>query len=109
MSGELFQEQPIIRKGRVRVVERPVDFPEAVGAKCAYHIENAVKPEGRSGGDRSLEGEYPKPAKTPRVIHYTNGGPWFEQWRGCDYADLWIRERDLYLQSPDAAEARESA
>ena len=56
-----------------------------------------------------LEGEYPKPEKTPRVIHYTNGGPWFEQWRGCDYADLWVRERDLYLQSPDAAEARESA
>ncbi len=46
-----------------------------------------------------LEGEYPKPAKTPRVIHYTNGGPWFDQWQNCDYADLWLSERDLYLQS----------
>ena len=46
-----------------------------------------------------LEGEYPKPAETPRVIHYTNGGPWFAEWQDCDYADLWLRERDLYLQS----------
>jgi lipopolysaccharide biosynthesis glycosyltransferase len=46
-----------------------------------------------------LEGEYPKPDMTPRVIHYTNGGPWFEEWQNCDYADLWTQERDLYLQS----------
>lgn len=49
-----------------------------------------------------LEGEYPKPAQTPRVIHYTNGGPWFDEWQQCDYADLWLAERDRYLQ----AEAR---
>lgn len=46
-----------------------------------------------------LVGEYPKPQKTPRVLHYTVGGPWFEDWRNCDYADLWLHERDLYLQS----------
>lgn len=46
-----------------------------------------------------LEGEYPRPAKTPTVIHYTNGGPWFEEWMDCDYADLWLRERELYLGS----------
>ena len=50
-----------------------------------------------------LEGEYVKPAATPRVIHYTNGGPWFEQWHNVDYADLWLQERDLYFQSLDAA------
>jgi hypothetical protein len=43
-----------------------------------------------------LEGEYPKPATPPRVIHYTNGGPWFDEWQDCDYADLWLHERDLY-------------
>lgn len=48
-----------------------------------------------------LEGEYPKPDRTPRVIHYTNGGPWFDQWQDCDYADLWLQERDLYLQKAD--------
>lgn len=46
-----------------------------------------------------LEGEYPKPETTPRVIHYTNGGPWFEEWQECDYAELWNNERELYLQS----------
>ena len=46
-----------------------------------------------------LEGEYPQSGKTPRVIHYTNGGPWFEQWQNCGFADLWLSERDLYLSS----------
>ena len=53
-----------------------------------------------------LEGEYPKPDYTPRVIHYTNGGPWFEQWQNCDFADLWICERDLYLASEQVEEMR---
>jgi hypothetical protein len=56
-----------------------------------------------------LEGEYPKPLRTPRVIHYTNGGPWFEEWRNCGYADLWLHERDLYMQSLRDAEVREAA
>lgn len=56
-----------------------------------------------------LEGEYPRPDHTPRVIHYTNGGPWFDEWQGCDFGDLWVRERDLYLQSQGAAEVKESA
>lgn len=39
-----------------------------------------------------LEGEYTKPAHTPVAIHYTNGGPWFPNKRGVDYADLWTSE-----------------
>lgn len=50
-----------------------------------------------------LEGEYVKPDETPRVIHYTNGGPWFEEWQNCDYANLWVRERDLYLETENSA------
>lgn len=46
-----------------------------------------------------LVGEYEKPDATPRVLHYTVGGPWFEDWRDCDYAELWLHEKDLYLQS----------
>jgi lipopolysaccharide biosynthesis glycosyltransferase len=46
-----------------------------------------------------LVGEYAKREQTPRVLHYTTGGPWFDDWRDCDYADLWLHERDLYLQS----------
>jgi len=56
-----------------------------------------------------LEGEYPKPLRTPRVIHYTNGGPWFEEWQNCDYADLWLHERDLYLESLDDGRVRQAA
>jgi lipopolysaccharide biosynthesis glycosyltransferase len=51
-----------------------------------------------------LEGEYPKPDKTPRVIHYTNGGPWFDEWQNVDYADLWYQERELYQQSVGVAD-----
>ena len=56
-----------------------------------------------------LEGEYAMPRTTPRVIHYTNGGPWFEQWQNCDYADLWLHERSLYLGSISAPEVRKAA
>jgi len=36
-----------------------------------------------------LEGEYDKPETPPAVIHFTNGGPWFENWQDVDYAELW--------------------
>ena len=50
-----------------------------------------------------LVGEYPKPAVAPAAIHYTNGGPWFENHVNVDYGDLWSAERDLYLKTADAA------
>lgn len=40
-----------------------------------------------------LEG-HSNPAVTPKVIHYTRGGPWFEKWAGVAYADRWLAERD---------------
>ena len=36
-----------------------------------------------------LEGEYDKPEGPPAAIHFTNGGPWFENWQNVEYADLW--------------------
>lgn len=53
-----------------------------------------------------LEGEFEKPDNVPVVIHFTNGGPWFDEWKNVDYADLWTEERDLYLRSI-GAERRE--
>ena len=32
------------------------------------------------------------PGEIPKVIHYTRGGPWFDQWRDVEYADLWRAE-----------------
>ena len=52
-----------------------------------------------------LQGEYPKPATTPRVIHFTNGGPWFAEWRNVDYADEWLAEEAAYLATPEAQAA----
>jgi lipopolysaccharide biosynthesis glycosyltransferase len=28
----------------------------------------------------------------PNLIHYTEGGPWFENYRDCEFADLWKAE-----------------
>ena len=53
-----------------------------------------------------LDGEYPKPDRVPSVIHFTNGGPWFEEWKNCDFADLWIQERDLYLEAGEKQRVR---
>ena len=52
-----------------------------------------------------LEGEYAKTEPTPRAIHFTNGGPWFEQWQSVDYADLWRAEEAYYRASIDAVAA----
>lgn len=52
-----------------------------------------------------LEGEYPKPEQTPRVIHYTNGGPWFDEWQDVDFADLWLAEQAAYFASQKAKAA----
>ncbi|KQT84028.1 hypothetical protein [Aurantimonas sp. Leaf443] len=43
-----------------------------------------------------LEGEYPRPERVPNAIHFTNGGPWFDDWQSVDFADLWREERRLY-------------
>lgn len=40
-----------------------------------------------------LEGWSTKPAGShPNVVHYTRGGPWFDEWRNVDYGDLWLKE-----------------
>ena len=42
-----------------------------------------------------LAGEYPKPDAPPAAIHFTNGGPWFDNCQNVDFADLWMAERSL--------------
>lgn len=47
-------------------------------------------------GDLPLEwnwlvGEYERTA-SPRIVHYTLGGPYFDEYRDCDYADEWRDE-----------------
>ena len=56
-----------------------------------------------------LAGEYEAPAETPRAIHYTNGGPWFDEWQDCEFGDLWLQERDLSLKSLEDRKMLETA
>jgi len=34
----------------------------------------------------------------PYAIHYTRGGPWFDEWQDVEFAKEWIQERDKYLE-----------
>jgi len=37
------------------------------------------------------------PASEVSNLHYTTGGPYFEEYADCGYADLWNEERDRML------------
>ena len=34
----------------------------------------------------------------PYAVHYTRGGPWFDEWQDVEYAKEWLKERDLYIK-----------
>lgn len=56
-----------------------------------------------------LEGWCDKPKSgTPKVVHLTRGGPWFEKWQKVDYADLWNAERADYEASRGGKDANTS-
>jgi hypothetical protein len=42
-----------------------------------------------------LEGWYPPHYDNLRAIHYTRGGPWFDQMRQCSFAKEWLDECEL--------------
>jgi hypothetical protein len=47
-----------------------------------------------------LEGWNEKPKSgTPKAVHFTRGGPWFENWKNVDYGNLWCAERDAMMAS----------
>jgi lipopolysaccharide biosynthesis glycosyltransferase len=40
-----------------------------------------------------LVGHYKEPTDgSPKLLHYTEGGPWFENYRNCEYHQLWKNE-----------------
>ena len=50
-----------------------------------------------------LEGWCEKPARGhPAVVHFTRGGPWFENWKNVDYAELWLAEARAVGQEQEA-------
>ena len=36
---------------------------------------------------------------TPKLLHYTEGGPWFDNYKNCDYANVWNIYHTSYLES----------
>lgn len=45
------------------------------------------------GHNRVVEND---PATQPKAVHFTRGGPWFDAWKNCDFADLWLGEMEEY-------------
>lgn len=38
----------------------------------------------------------------PKAIHYTCGGPWFEAYKNCEFADIWLKElEELKTEKPE--------
>ena len=46
-----------------------------------------------------LEGWYAPQYDKLKAVHYTLGGPWFEHKMDCDFADIWLRELEMYRKS----------
>lgn len=44
-----------------------------------------------------LVGEENQTTEPPAMIHWTNGGPWMEEYADVEYAELWRAERDHML------------
>ena len=40
-----------------------------------------------------LVGIQPKPP-TPKLAHFTMGGPWLQNWRGAEHDEIWLTARD---------------
>ncbi len=51
-----------------------------------------------------LVGEY-EPNPNAYILHYTLGGPWFDETNDCDHADLWRAEADATMHARQAVSA----
>jgi lipopolysaccharide biosynthesis glycosyltransferase len=40
------------------------------------------------------------PRRDASLVHYTTGGPYFEEYRGCEYTEEWFAERDHMVADP---------
>ena len=43
--------------------------------------------------------------RKPKAVHYTGGGPWFPDFRDCDYAEDWMATMRAYEASSARARA----
>ncbi len=108
--------------GRVQTVYPRKNWSSMVLYNCGHPANRVLTPEviNREGGaflhrfqwlDDDLIGAVPEtwnwlegwckqPEQGhPNVVHFTRGGPWFENWQDVAYGDLWLAERDHYVSS----------
>jgi hypothetical protein len=70
--------------------------PEYVNAASGLELHRFLWLKDEQIGDLPIEwnwlvGEY-EPNERAKVLHYTNGGPWFPGYRDCDHAREWFAE-----------------
>jgi hypothetical protein len=50
-----------------------------------------------SAWNHLVDYESPRPVDEIANLHYTNGGPYFEDYSACGYANAWFAERDRMM------------
>jgi len=70
--------------------------PEYVNSATGLDLQRFVWLDDSMIGELPLEwnwlvGEY-KHNPAAKIVHYTIGGPYYEEYRGCDYAEEWFDE-----------------
>ena len=48
---------------------------------------------------------YDAPRRDAALVHYTIVGPYFEEYRNCEYAPEWFAERDSMLRAEQRKKA----
>jgi len=48
---------------------------------------------------------YDAPRRDASLVHFTIGGPYFQEYRDCEYAAEWFAERDAMLRVEQRAKA----
>lgn len=85
--------------------------PELVNRESGAYLHRMQWADDRDIGELPvewnwLEGWNEKPASgTPKAVHFTRGGPWFENWQNVDYGDLWLQEKAA-MEKAEAQAAR---
>jgi hypothetical protein len=51
---------------------------------------------------------YDAPRRDASLVHFTIGGPYFQEYRDCEYAREWLAERDAMLRVEQRAKAPEA-
>ena len=71
--------------------------PEYVNSATGLELHRFAWTDDSLIGDLPLEwnwlvGEY-RQNPDAKIVHYTIGGPYFDEYRGCDYAEEWFEEQ----------------